>query len=31
MATWEVIKDAGAIHTYHMEDNPDYAYIIFTR
>ncbi|KAG5176418.1 hypothetical protein JKP88DRAFT_274217 [Tribonema minus] len=30
MMTWEVIKDSG-IHTYHMEDNPDYAYIIYTR
>jgi hypothetical protein len=28
--TWEVLRDTG-IHTYHMEDNPEYAYIIFTR
>jgi hypothetical protein len=30
MMTWEVLRDTG-IHTYHMEDNPEYAYIIFTR
>jgi hypothetical protein len=29
--TWEVLRDTGTIHTYHMEDNPEYAYIIFTR
>lgn len=30
MQTWEVLRDNG-IHTYHMEDNPAYAYIIYTR
>lgn len=31
MRTWEAMKDSGITHTYHIEDNDEYAHVISLR